>query len=302
MRTSLSLALGIVLLSGALTINSFAHSLGGSRDRCFVGNIDGKARFQAHDHHELHHHKPARPFSERIGAFQYRVQPNGNCQISGVQHSSRRHDVGYHKQYNTSNLTREQKLTAQRAVFGDGSAGRYENNVISNRNVIRNNNYVYENAIYNLRRNAVVQESTANFAIELPFGFGRDTQGVYRSKNSSLAFRVIDGGECNSLSFSSCARTANQNFQSANELSRAYNQQEFTRWNQTVHTDFDYFQTVTSSFDALSGINENAYFTFNAIHPITGELVRIEGVAKGNEKDRAAQIMFQLFETFRFAI
>ena len=68
------------------------------------------------------------------------------------------------------------------------------------------------------------------------------------------------------------------------------------RWNDTQALSFSRYPTVTETFEA----GGRAYYTFSALNPVDGSIIRIEGVASARDQNIAAQAMFQVFESFRF--
>ncbi len=312
MRKIFVAGLGVFLLSGVLMFTSDARTTGNNSCGCFVQrSIDSKVRYQgpgiAKGSCCSYAKRATRVFSERIGPWRASRHRN-RCQNCGVAiyRSSEipgRPQAYKYSQYRKSNLTHAQKLAFQRRIFGNHNGGRTLNTLtrdLSDRHVVRNGNY-------NLKSDNTVNQALhtykmpQNFTLGLPGNFV-EKDGIFRSNDSSLAFRVISGGKCNAIAFTSCVSRLDRNFEKTSNLTNVYGKQVFHRWNQTILSDFDYFQTVTESFDARSKGRNNSYFTFTAMNPETGEITRIEGVSDSRERARAAQQMHQIFETFRFKI
>lgn len=310
MRKFFVASLGVFLLSGVFMFTSDARTTGNSCG-CFVQqDVDPKARYQGRGIQKgsccSYAQRKTRVFSDRIGTWRA-SRHRSRCQNCGVQtlRSSipGRPQAYKYSQYRKSNLTRAQKLAFQRRIFGNHNGGRTLNTVTRNhsdRHVVRNGNY-------NLKSDNTINQALhaykmpENFTLGLPGNFTKK-DGIFRSNDSSLAFRVVSGGKCNAIAFNSCVSRLNRNFEKTSNLRGVYGVQSFHRWNQTILSDFGYFQTVTQSFDAQSKGRNNSYFTFTAMDPETGQITRIEGVANSRERARAAQQMHEIFETFRFKI
>lgn len=297
MRKFLLTGIGALLVSGALVFTSDAQT---SSCNCFVSDsVDQKSRYTSKGCC-ADAKRATRPFSNRIGPWQYRKTRTKckNCKIYKNPHASGRDDVYLYDQYKKSNLTRAQKLAYQRQIFGENNGGRILNTVASNRNVVRNNDFVYKAGKLDTRNN-VVRTQPKNFTVSVPRSFVK-TDGIYRTQNSSLAFRVTSGGTCNPIAFQDCAKRLDNQLQKESNFAQIYGEQTFHRWNQTVLTDFDYYQTITKSYNATNGGKHHSYFTFTALDPNTNEIVRIEGVANSRESNIAAQQAHKIFESFRF--
>ncbi len=181
---------------------------------------------------------------------------------------------------------------------------RVENTFQSDRLVVRNGNY--RDRVINYRGRAKAEEfypvEAVTYAINHQ-GFAPDGAGAYRASGTSLAFRVLqtpDRYRCSQSNFWSCAAQANRDFRSVQNLGQIYDHHTDFRWNQTQDLDFAYYPTITESFNSNNAGRNMVYFTFNALNPLDGSLVRIEGVADAREKARASQIMHNVFESFRF--
>lgn len=192
---------------------------------------------------------------------------------------------------------------AGHAVYYDGNDARSENTRASNRWVIRNNQYQYkypvvtEQYIRDSQANAedyVVEQNAITFGNTL--GFSADDEGVYRSANTSLAFRVLEFPEsrCSESNFRSCVMTAARNYRSSLGADQAH-LYDFA-WRQTKLNDFTYFLTYRESFYK----GGNVYFLFYVLNPTNGNLVRVESVAFASQEEKSAKQAHKVFETLRF--
>jgi len=298
MRKFLVAGIGVFLLSGAVVLTSDAGSQSCS---CFVNDsVDPKSRYKSKGCcKDLK--RATRPFSNRIGPWRYRKSKTTckNCKVYKTQHASRREDVYLHSQYRTSNLTRQQKLAYQRQIFGEDNGGRTLNTQVSDRIVVRNNDFAYQSG--RQVENKVAYKSPKNFTVSFPNSFTLN-DGVYRSRNSSLAFRITSGGKCNPIAFTDCSRRLENKLNKENNFYNVSGEQTFYRWNQTVLSSFDYHQTVVKTFNATSRGKHNSYFTFTTLDPNSGEILRIEAVSNSSGRNQAAQQINNIFESFRFKI
>lgn len=133
--------------------------------------------------------------------------------------------------------------------------------------------------------------------------FNQDASGVYRMRDSSLAFRISktpSAYKCAQSNFWSCAMNLNKQFRDTQKLGAIFNLNNEFRWNQTNDMDFDYYPTVTETFDTLNGSKRHTYFVFNALNPNDGTITRIEGVTNTVNSDSSAKEMYRITETFRF--
>lgn len=294
---------GLVLLSGSLVFQSDARQLTGCCD-C-SGSVDLKDRYKTQGCC-ADTKRTIRPFSNRIGPYRYRANNKScnNCRYT-YQHASRRNDVTKYAQYKTRQISYRKRieLKRQREVM---HYPRYANTVTSAVNVVRNSDYVLKIGV----PGGAIVRSNGNktnlfedeYAVEVPQGFYRDANGVYRKTGSSLAFRVLSAGKCNSQGFTTCVKGVSNNFKDEQNLGSVRNYKQVNRWNQTVHTDFNYYPSVTESFDATVFGREHSYFIYNAVNPENGQIIRLEVVSDRGEKLRSMQSVFNMFETFRFNI
>ncbi len=298
MRKFLIIGIGIFLLSGTVIFTSDAEN--NCNCNCLVKKVDPKSRYISQGCCKDLTRK-IRPFSNRIGPWRYRKTRTKckNCNTYQKRHTSGREDVYLYSQYRKSRLSRKQQLAYQRQVFGEDHGGRLSNTQVSNKNIVRGNDFVYKSG--QQVENKVTYKTPQNFAVSLPSSF-IFKDGIYRSKNSSLAFRVVSGGKCNSIGFSDCAKRLDSRLKKENKVYNVFAEQTFYRWNQTILSDFDYFQTIVKSFNATSNGKYNSYFTFTALDPTTNEVLRIEAVSLASEKNQVAQQINSIFESFRFKI
>ncbi len=141
------------------------------------------------------------------------------------------------------------------------------------------------------------------YTIDIPSGFRKGKDGMYRNRASSLVFRVVKTPEkyqCVQGSFEFCARDLGKDFRSSQNLPRITNYRKETKYRQTRQSNFLKFPTFTESFKGNLFGSENVYFIFNAFDPRDGSVFRIEAVANARAEKSAAQMMFGVFESFRF--
>jgi hypothetical protein len=177
---------------------------------------------------------------------------------------------------------------------------RIENTMQSNRLVVRNGDFVDRTYAYlgepKIEDLAVVD---ATYYTVDTTAFNKDGSGTYRNNQTSLAFRVLQSPssyKCSQTNFWSCVAQLSRNFRTSQNLTNAVSLNQDMRWNDTQALSFAKYPTVTENFQA----NGRTYYTFSALNPVDGSIVRIEGVASARDQNIAAQAMFQVFESFRF--
>ncbi len=253
-----------------------------------------------------------RPSSNRISPWQYRKPTSREVRCVGCDEHTKIYSKKYenalrNSKNNRSALSREERLKAYRARKLKENP-RYANTYQSKRYIIREGNYketgygIKLNSKKNIQARSVKSVSSNKFEVNLG-NFKKDKGGVFRAKGTTLAYQVSQtpkGYKCETSNFWNCATSLNKNFKSFQGFSNIREQNIDFRWNQTNNLDFSYFPTVTENFDARSGGNNNTYFIFNALNPKDGSIIRIEGVAGASDKERASQIMYDIFESFRF--
>ena len=281
----LTFVLGSLFLVAAFALPSFAHT--------FYNNSHS---------HDL----AARPHTERIAPLNYYQQlyrEYYRCGSQGCQTEQRIQAPAKPALVNRYGRTIEREVTAENVNNTSRRANTYQNRYL----VVRNGNYV-DRLGYDASTRSNVSRSTYNvadsgdYSVSSPRGFVRTTTGDYRAKGTSLAYRVLslDQTRCTSQNFWACAQSQNRAFRGKDGFSVVRNTQTSYRWNQTAHTDFEYFPTVTESFDAVVNGRAYTYYTYTALNPADNTMIRIEGVSTSREKPTAAQTAFQVFETFRF--
>lgn len=177
---------------------------------------------------------------------------------------------------------------------------RVENTFQSNRLVVRNNNYTDRSVAY--RGEPAVSDLAvvdATYYTVDTNAFVKNSSGIYRSNNTSLAFRVLKSPsnyKCSQNNFWACVSRLNKSFKSTQSINSVINVNQDFRWNDTQSLSFARFPTVSESFEA----NGKTYYMFSALNPADGSIVRIEGVASARDRNAAAQSMFKAFESFRF--
>ena len=322
---------GLLLLSGA---GYMATQAAGAWDymrytrNCGCVNcdytVDAKDRYQSQNCCE-DMKRTVRPFSDRIGPYRYR-QPSRsrlNKEALNFSHPSRRHDVWYHRQYDEAIVVdSKEKVEIQRALepqFNTRNANRYQSDVL----VVRNGDYkvtgygrAFTEASYRPDtgyKKQVTQPipraelkriiGSSPYAWDVPAGFTKNTQGVYEDARSSIAFRLTRTSseyECLSTGFRGCAVNLGKSFRQSQKLTKVEDLEQDYRWEQTVDSDFGYYPTYVEGFVANGYGTDNVYYIFNALDPVDGSVVRIESVARDYDADHAAEIMKQVFESFRF--
>lgn len=313
------LSLGVVFVSGAIAISSDAYYYTKS---CFdqglckdFRTVDPKVYPQAKVVQNKEYVR--RTFSNRIGPWNYR-STKSNKYGQEVYHPSRRQDVTFYRQYQTSPLPFKTRLALQNQRSGnyDAANARAENNTVSNRHVIRRGQYQPKYGYtYDQNTGQIVKQgstlttnntttpsniiNSANYTLTIPQGFTQDANGIYRKSGSSLAFQIKDAGNCQSHNAIGCMNGLSTQFKSTQGLYSVQNHNKDFRWNQIMHNDFTYSPTITENFSAQVNGKNNAYYTFTAVNPHNNKAIRIEAVSNANERYQAAQDIFKVFETLR---
>jgi len=279
----LSFVLGSLFLLTAFASPIFAHTF-----------------FQPHGHDDL----AARPHTERIAPLSYYRQLNKDFFRFGARecNTEARVQVPTHPAVvNQFGRTIPTEVNSNTIDDITRRANTYQNRYT----IVRKGNYVDRGYDVNAQRSSRSTYAVADqgdYSLTNPRGFSLNNNGDYRADGTSLAYRVLslDQNQCNENNVWTCAQSQNQAFRASDAFSVVRNVESSFRWNQTSHTDFDYFPTVTESFDAVVNGKTYTYYTYTALNPVDNTMVRIEGVSQSAEKRRAAQTAFQIFETFRF--
>jgi hypothetical protein len=326
MKKFLLLGIGVVLVSGAVIISSSAYYYTKS---CFdqgfckdFRTIDPKVYPRPTVKTQKEYVR--RVFSDRIGPWQYR-STKSNKYGQGVYHPSRRQDVTFYRQYQTSPLPYRTRLALQKQRSGhyDRANARAENTATSDRHVIRYGQYApkYNGQPYDQNQTAgnfyqsnlnisrpslstgnITGENiinNAHYTLTIPAGFIQDAQGIYRKVGSSLAFQIREAGTCDSYNAIACMNGLSTQFRSSQGLYNTEDYHKDFRWNQIIHNDFTYSPTITENFGAQVQEKNNAYFTYTAVNPHNNKVVRIEAVSEAKDRYQAAQDIFRVFETLR---
>ncbi len=258
------------------------------------------------------------PYSN-TGNRTYRSQYNNyssncynNCQAGISRHPSGvRNAYRYLPGYQGTNPLNRNAYLKNRYQY-DGHPGndvRIENTFQTNRLVVRNGHYkevrnYHPNSNQPARRTSnsgsqVGMDTAYTFS---QYGFSADRNGVFRSRNTSTAFRVHRVGQvpCSQANFGQCAQSLTQNFVNAQNLQGISHQAGSQRINQTNYLDRGYYPTVVESFDGIKNGRSYSYFILTAMDPTSRNVVRIEAVAPSGDRAGANHYMHQVFESFRF--
>jgi len=254
-----------------------------------------------------------KPHSERITPWQNSRRSNRYSKCTGCRehltslYNYKKARAYKNSRYNRNNgryLSRAERLAAYRARKTKENA-RYANTYQTKRLIVRNGQYNTIGTDYlgpKTARKTMQQASDSNFAIETGT-FKKDSNNVFRANGTTLAYQITQtpkSYKCSTTNFWNCANNLNKTFKSHQSFSQVYEKDIDFRWNQTNGLDFAYFPTVTENFEATAGGTRNSYFLFNALNPKDGSIIQIAGVSNVKEKERAAQLMYKIFETFRF--
>ncbi len=303
----------------------------GSSTYVFTSEAHNRSYAQWHNDHRKYHQRPIRGFSNRVAAFKYRQPSLHRLKYHNLDysHPSRRHDAFSHDSYRTRTIN-YRVLKELNRLRNPQFYPRNENRFHTGRIVVRNGDYreasifpfrtleVYDRAnigIRNRTQNRIVGHTppirkeykydVRRHLYTVPYGFYKTNDGTYRSKSSSLAFRIVQTPtrySCVQTSFEACAIDLSKEFQDSQNLVYTSRVDRKIRSNQTVQGSFLRVPTVTESFHATGFGKNNAYFILNAFNPENGSVIRIEAVANHKETRQAAQIMYKVFESFRFQL
>lgn len=272
-----------------------------------------------------------RPYSNRVGSYKAPIITRHRLLYHNLRftHPSMRANTDRHSAYRPATVTyRDQKLL--RRIQSPELYPRYMNELQSKVNIVRAGNYkevkglpfspeqnVY---VYNPKRDVNKQEtervkdkfqeklekyrlqaSETKNSIRTPQGFQK-ISGVYRSKYTSLAFRITEDAQesCHYSNVEMCAVNYRKGFVDAQNLSLNSEVKRIVWPRQTVQNDFAHFPVVTESFYATVFGMENVYFLMTAFNPSDGSMVHVEGVANVKDAYKSAETMEKVFESFRF--
>ncbi len=253
--------------------------------------------YQTHDHHDL----AVRPHTERVAPIKYYQQFHRDYYRCGATGCQSRETLQAPQAPHAFEL-RNQRPTDPALMT------RYANTYQDRYLIIQEGDYVdrlgYDPVTrsQNATNYATAMASSGSYAIAMPGGFSQTSNGEYRGSDTSLAYRVLSLGDnrCTVTNFWTCGQTYNQAFRQSSAFAAVQNVVTEPRWNQTEHETFDYFPTITESFDAVVNGVPLTYYIYTALNPLDNTLMRIEAVSQRSEKTTASERAFQIFETFRF--
>lgn len=267
----LILAFGSVFLLSAVILPGFAHQF-----------------FRGHNHENL----AVRPHTERFAPLNYYQVVNRRAQLRQQRLASRSLRTSVLSENRTSSASNPRRFnTTQDRFF-----------------IVRENNFKDRQGFSATGRNVGslnnIYKPTGfdSFAFSHPRGFVESGESTFRGPNTSLAYRVLklNSGTCTLASFWTCAQSHNQAFRNSEAFSVVRNLQTSLRRNQTDHLSFDFYPTITESFDTIVGGKAYTYYTYTVLNPLDNSIIRIEAVSNTFEKPRVAQVTHRIFESFRY--
>jgi len=290
MRKNLLLGLGLVLVVGSVI--SFVDA---SR---YQYHVLQRAGYTDPNRQEHRHASVYRPHSVSY------VNPYANAYRSNFRNQYKaqcdlRTEYGCHY-FNKQVMYRPAKDQLDYKLQRPNLNPRIENTIQSNRLVVRNGNYVDRLGVYPGEPQAedLAVVDPTYYTVDTT-AFVKDGSGTYRNNQTSLAFRVLQSPsdyKCSQTNFWACVNQLSNSFKSSQNLNNVATIGQDFRWNDTQALDFARYPTVTETFEA----GGRTYYTFSALNPADGSIVRIEGVASARDRNAAAQAMYQVFESFRF--
>lgn len=132
--------------------------------------------------------------------------------------------------------------------------------------------------------------------------FSVSKDGIYKDKKLPLVFQVVRTPEkykCKQ-NFALCAISLNKDFRNRQNISNSYEHKINFQKKQTRALDFRKYPTFMESFKASVFGQENVYFLFSIYDPSDESVIRIEAVASASYEKESAEIMYEIFETFKF--
>lgn len=271
----LILAFGSVFLLSAVILPGFAHQF-----------------FRGHDHENL----AVRPHTERFAPLNY------------YQVVSRRAQLRERRAQNQARVSNVSSLTTRPRTSGVDNPRRL-NTTQDRFFIVREDNFKDRlgNVDLNNRNRDVISNiykptGFDGFSFSHPRGFAETENSTFRGTGTSLAYRVLklNSGTCTLASFWTCAQSHNQAFRSSAAFSSVQNVQTSLRQNQTNHSSFDFYPTITESFDTRVNGKSYTYYTYTVLNPLDNSVIRIEAVSNTSEKPRVAQVTHNIFESFRY--
>lgn len=277
----LSLVFGALLVVASLSATSFAHYF-----------------YRSYQYENL----AVRPHTERIAPLNYYRQFYQDYYRCGYRGCTKEVKATIPRTPAGAYLRRETRTNDPSQMTR--RANTYQERYL----IVQKGDYVdrlgYDPSERNLRNPGQVYDiaDTSDYTLVDPRGFVRTSNGDYRANGTSLAYRVLglDSSLCNANNFWNCAQSHNQAFRSSDAFSFVRNVETSYRWNQTNMDNFNYFPTITESFDAKVNGKNYTYYTYTALNPGDNTMIRIEAVSQSVEKSTAAVRAYKLFETFRF--
>lgn len=232
-------------------------------------SLSSKEMIQAHTNSTVSRYNNRR-YTDRIGPFHYR-RP-----LSFDNNKSEKRSFW-------SQLTRSSQETSYRPM-------------LSRRSISKN--HVPE-LIADDRFEIIDQK---DYLVKLSSSFIKNKEGGYQHNKIPLAFRVTRTPEkykCKQ-NFALCAISLDKDFKNKQEVRSSYSHITRSQLRQTRAHDFKRYPTFIESFKSILFGQENVYFLFSTYDPKDNSVIRIEAVANAVYEKEAAQVMYQVFETFRF--
>lgn len=251
---------------------------------------------------------------KRYHAYRYAVEQNDRPNLKPRPITRRFDQARSNRSVSINNITTPEyrypvyynRATGERYV--SGNEARSLNTSQTERLWIRNNQYKDRYGY----RSSQANKGTRNKQLLDRSAYSTDmngfitSQNVNRSRTSSLAWRVTEvsgNHSCQENSFMQCARNGASNFRSAYGLKDPKQNQawQYTgfAWRQTVKNSFTYYPTFTESFSAKYNGRNNVYFLFSVYDAQNQKVVRVEGVARQSDMDRAAQDFYRVMQSFQ---
>ena len=141
-----------------------------------------------------------------------------------------------------------------------------------------------------------------DYLVAVPSSFSKVKDSVYKNKEIPLSFRIVRSPsryKCNQ-NFALCAISFNKDFKHKQQVHGSYDRLVRFQKKQTRAHDFKRYPTFIENFKASLFGQENIYLLFSAYDPTDKSVIRIEAVSDAHYEKEAAQMMYQIFETFRF--
>jgi len=258
-----------------------------------------------------------RPFSNRIGHYQYRGPSRGQFKAfrldSQLVQARRKEFVRKYRYPKTALRQERDTHRLQRPHLFPR-----ERNVISSKiTAVQQSDYLPRSPKYYPHMNNLrpvppnVQISTAtktygeaDYTLNVPTAFESEGSGKFSLTDLKLDMQITKlDSTCQTTSFQVCIINYGKHFRSARDLTYAWDLSTKHQFKKIIKEDETVlYPTLTEAFFASDFGIERIYIAFNALNPSDGSITRIEVMAPARRSDKVWEIVRPILSSFQFQI